>query len=68
MLPKISRILHTLSMTTPLPQFRDAYGEVVKAYNKKIDEAITAAIGTGQESAVSRVCVGIYVNRLRDVI
>jgi hypothetical protein len=36
-------------------QFRDAYAEVLKAFHKKVDEAITAAIGTGSESEARRI-------------
>jgi hypothetical protein len=48
--PYMSKIIDIIAYP-----FRDGYSELIKAYNKKVDEAITAGIGSGQEGEVKRV-------------
>ena len=39
-------------MRSRIEQFRDGYAEVIKAFNTKVDAAITAGIGSGQDKEV----------------
>ena len=46
-------------------QIRDAYVEVLKAFDKKINEAITAAIGTGNEAEASACASLVQFSMMR---